>query len=179
MGHTQAKVQVLLAVGNNPTGADFTSVIVPTFQEDGPQNFCLGGVTIANNNSTITAGTNATIQVVTNGDDPGQSGLYNCADVTFTSVPLSPQDYSANCQNSTGVHAEPLAGQEDVNANGTAAGGASTTAATSASGATGSAGATAAAKQGAGVAVAPSWGWCGFAAVAAAAGGLVLGLGGD
>ena len=120
MGHTQAHVQVVLATGNDPSGADFSTVLVPTLQEDGPQNFCLGAVAVP---SSMQNGTNGTIQVITNGDNQGQSGLYNCADVTFTSTPMSPSDFSANCQNSTGVRTEALSqNQAGMNANGTTTG---------------------------------------------------------
>lgn len=47
----------------------------------------------------ITDGTNATIQVLTNGDPDG--GLYNCADITFsTSAPVPD---AGVCTNGTGV----------------------------------------------------------------------------
>lgn len=77
MGHTQAKVQVLLGLGNDP-GSNFNITLVPTFQEQGPNNFCINGNTIHipdDVRSLISEGTNATIQVVTNGDPSG--GLYN------------------------------------------------------------------------------------------------------
>jgi len=50
---------------------------VPTLQETGPNNFCLGmvGVPTTIGGVAVTAGMNATIQVVTNGD--GGGGLYN------------------------------------------------------------------------------------------------------
>ena len=76
-GHTSSKVQVLLALGNNP-GSNFSITLVPTFQEQGPENFCINGNTIhipADVLSQINEGTNATVQVVTNGDPSG--GLYN------------------------------------------------------------------------------------------------------
>ena len=74
MGHTSARVQVLIAYGNNPTGDDFQTVILPTVQETGPRSFCMGNVMVPMNNRTQ-AGMNATIMVVTNGDPNG--GLYN------------------------------------------------------------------------------------------------------
>jgi hypothetical protein len=46
-----------------------------------------------------TDGMNATIQVVTNGDPAG--GLYNCADITFSSTAAQPA--SGVCTNQTGV----------------------------------------------------------------------------
>ncbi|KAH0268964.1 hypothetical protein KCU91_g9041, partial [Aureobasidium melanogenum] len=124
MGHTAAKVQVLMALGNDP-GINYDITLVPTFQEKGPQNFCMGAGAIqfpAGLN--ITDGMNATIQVVTNGDPNG--GLYNCADITFTSTPLTASEYSADCQNSTGVTAEALtnagnANQSTADATGSAA----------------------------------------------------------
>ncbi|TKA64753.1 hypothetical protein B0A49_12552 [Cryomyces minteri] len=145
IGHTQSRVQVLLALGNDP-GSNFNIVLVPTFQEQGPQNFCMGDVVLPPGLN-VTAGMNATIQVVTNGDPSG--GLYNpshqispssdsrnlpillptfykqstdpppsqCADITFTSTPLSSSQFASNCQNSTGVTASALTGAA-VNANG-------------------------------------------------------------
>jgi len=76
MGHTSTKVQVLIALGNNP-GSAFNTILVPTTQEDGPNNFCLGSVYVPSTigGMTVTAGMNATIQVVSNGDPTG--GLYN------------------------------------------------------------------------------------------------------
>jgi hypothetical protein len=75
MGHTSAKVQVLLALGNDP-GSNFNITLLPTFQEKGPQNFCIGaGALQFPAGLNITEGMNATIQVVTNGDPSG--GLYN------------------------------------------------------------------------------------------------------
>ena len=134
MGHTEAKVQVVLAVGNDPSGDDFSIVLVPTVQENGPQDFCLGAVTIPSGmsmgsnmsmngmNMSITPGSNGTIQVVTSGDDPGQSGLYNCADVTFTNTPLTQDQYTQNCNNATGVRTSPILQNEATNANGTGSG---------------------------------------------------------
>ncbi|GAB7348057.1 hypothetical protein MBLNU459_g6092t2 [Dothideomycetes sp. NU459] len=113
MGHTSAKVQVLLALGNEP-GDNFNITLVPTFDEQGPQNFCIAGAAIripAGLN--IAEGTNATIQVVTNGDPSG--GLYN-VHITFTSTLLSTAEYSSNCQNSTGVSAKAIT-DNTVNAN--------------------------------------------------------------
>jgi len=77
MGHTSTKVEVLLALGNDP-GSNFNTIILPTVQEQGPSNFCINGAAIHipdNIKSQIQEGTNATIQVITNGDPSG--GLYN------------------------------------------------------------------------------------------------------
>lgn len=72
MEHTSVKGAVYMAFGNDPQTA-FSIQLRNTFQETGPDNFCIGGVTIPSNLN-ITEGTNATIQVVTNGDPNG--GLY-------------------------------------------------------------------------------------------------------
>lgn len=75
MGHTQTNLQVLLALGNDP-GSNFNITLVPTFTEEGPQNFCIGAGAIQYPEGlNITDGMNATIQVVSNGDPSG--GLYN------------------------------------------------------------------------------------------------------
>jgi len=75
MGHTQSHIEVLIAFGNDP-GSNFNTVLVPTFTETGPQNFCLGaGALQFPSGMNITEGMNATIQVITNGDPSG--GLYN------------------------------------------------------------------------------------------------------
>lgn len=73
MHHTQTKLAVYLALGNNPTADDFTITLVPTLSEEGPSNFCFGSVSIPSNLN-ISEGTNGTIQVVSNGDPNG--GLY-------------------------------------------------------------------------------------------------------
>lgn len=135
MHHTQTVVAAYLAIGNNPTADDFTITIVPTLSEEGPKNFCLGSANIPSDLN-ITAGTNATIQVVTNGDPSGglyqvneylhvlQSILANhvkCGDITFVNSTLSESDYKDHCQNSTGVKVtqENMSGQP----NGTTSGG--------------------------------------------------------
>lgn len=75
MGHTSAKVQVLMALGNEP-GINYNITLLPTLQEKGPDNFCIGaGALQFPEGLNITDGMNATIQVVTNGDPAG--GLYN------------------------------------------------------------------------------------------------------
>ena len=81
MEHPEAKVEVLIAFGNNPTGDDFTRVLVPTVQEVGPRSFCLGDVVVGNS-SLSQAGMNATILVMTNGDPSG--GLYNVSLVVLS-----------------------------------------------------------------------------------------------
>ncbi|KAE9975339.1 hypothetical protein EG328_003239 [Venturia inaequalis] len=105
MEHTSVKGAVYMSLGNDPQSA-YSIQLRNTFQETGPDNFCIGGLTIPSNLN-ITAGTNATIQVVTNGDPNG--GLYQCSDVTFTDTALGSSDYSAHCTNSTGVSASFIA----------------------------------------------------------------------
>lgn len=81
LGHTQSAVQVLLGVGNDP-GENFNITLLPTIQEQGPGQFCIGAVTIPEGVST--EGMNATIQVVTNGDPSG--GLYNVSPPLFSTL---------------------------------------------------------------------------------------------
>ena len=72
MEHDEAAVQVLLGIGNDP-GVNFSIILLPTIQEQGIGQFCLGDVLVPE--GVATEGMNATIQVVTNGDPNG--GLYN------------------------------------------------------------------------------------------------------
>ncbi|KAL8794798.1 MAG: hypothetical protein Q9195_002626 [Heterodermia aff. obscurata] len=109
MEHDEAAVQVLLGMGNDP-GVNFNITLLPTIQEQGIGQFCLGDVLVPE--GVATEGMNATIQVVTNGDPNG--GLYNCADITFTSSTST----GAECKNGTGVGATNYTGQF-ANANGT------------------------------------------------------------
>jgi len=96
MGHINANIEVLLGLGDNP-GVAYNTVIKQTFQETGLGNFCLTGLTIPDGVN-VTAGMNATIQVVTNGDPDG--GLYNCADITFVETADAP-----SCTDGKGVSA--------------------------------------------------------------------------
>jgi hypothetical protein len=43
MEHTEVKGLVTLALGNDP-GNNYNIVLKPTFQENGPDNFCIGAV---------------------------------------------------------------------------------------------------------------------------------------
>ncbi|KAF8859403.1 hypothetical protein BDZ45DRAFT_589904, partial [Acephala macrosclerotiorum] len=97
MGYIDANVDVLIAVGSDP-GSAFNTVLRPTFTEQGLGAFCMTGFTTPSGMN-ITDGTMATIQVVTNGDPGG--GLYNCADITFSSTATNPD--SSVCKNATGV----------------------------------------------------------------------------
>ncbi|KAK5009909.1 hypothetical protein LTR28_012793 [Elasticomyces elasticus] len=159
MGHTASKVQVLLALGNNP-GDNFNFTLVPTLQEQGPQNFCLGNIDVsavlARSGVNVTAlqGANATLQVVSNGDPSG--GLYNCADITFTSTPLTATEMKANCQNSTGVMTMPIAGAA-VNANSSS--GASSSSGMASGTASGTAASATASKTGNAAAAVTAMGW--------------------
>lgn len=72
MGHDRANIQVLLSLGNDP-GINFNITLLPTIQEQGLGEFCLKNVSVPA--GIAKEGTNATIQVVSNGDPSG--GLYN------------------------------------------------------------------------------------------------------
>ncbi|KAI4204936.1 MAG: hypothetical protein LQ350_000788 [Teloschistes chrysophthalmus] len=110
MEHDHAAVQVLIALGNNPTD-NFNAVLVPTTQEQGIGKFCLSDVKVPESLG-VKDGDNATIQVVTNGDPTG--GLYNCADITFSTTNSSSQE----CTNGKGVSMVKYTGKS-ANANGT------------------------------------------------------------
>ncbi|KAL2048808.1 hypothetical protein ABVK25_010933 [Lepraria finkii] len=108
MEHDHAEVQVLLALGNVPAD-NFNIVLQPIFMEEGIGKFCMGDVMVPSSLG-IKDGDNGTIQVVTNGDPNG--GLYNCADVTFSSsAPMG------DCTNGTGVTATSYTGP-NKNSNG-------------------------------------------------------------
>ncbi|KAG4429295.1 hypothetical protein IFR05_015226, partial [Cadophora sp. M221] len=97
MGHIDANVEVLIAIGNDP-GSAFNTVIRPTFKEQGLGAFCMTGLEIPSALA-VAEGMNATIQVVTNGDPEG--GLFNCADVTFSASAVAAS--SDVCKNATAV----------------------------------------------------------------------------
>lgn len=127
MGHTETRVQVVLALGDNPAEDDFNIILVPTLLQQGPREFCLGDVEIRQRNEdrpaiNVEAGMNGTIQVITNGDPEG--GLYACADVTFVNEELSQEEYQVNCQNSTGVTVidEAVGGDANASSEATATG---------------------------------------------------------
>lgn len=108
MEHQLTNIQVLLALGNDP-GSAFNHVLDPTFTIQGIGKFCLSNVTLPSGLN-ITSGMNGTIQVVANNEDGG--GLYNCADVTFTSAAVSGEE----CTNGTGIAAVAYA-DSSANAN--------------------------------------------------------------
>ncbi|KAK0647540.1 hypothetical protein DIS24_g7638 [Lasiodiplodia hormozganensis] len=159
MGHTESNVQVLLAVGND-LGSAFNIELRPTFRERGPDLFCIGGLDIPAS-ANLTAGMNATIQVVTNGDPNG--GLYQCADVTLTNQTLSTDEYNSHCTNSSGVTSQTISNPRNAN---------ETSESSSASGTTSSTAASATASKGAASGDLGSWSgvWAlGAAAVGGAA----------
>ncbi|RDL37289.1 uncharacterized protein BP5553_04722 [Venustampulla echinocandica] len=94
MGHISTNVEVLIGFGND-VGSAFNTVLRPTFGQTGLGDFCITSVSLPAGLN-ITEGTNATIQVITNGDPKG--GLYNCADITFASTVKAP-----TCANGTGI----------------------------------------------------------------------------
>ncbi|KAL8664780.1 MAG: hypothetical protein Q9202_002783 [Teloschistes flavicans] len=124
MEHDQAAVQVLIALGNDVTD-DFNAVLVPITQEEGIGKFCLSSVKVPESLG-VKDGDNATIQVVTNGDPNG--GLYNCADITFSSTNSSAQE----CTNGKGVTSTTYTGKFS-NANGTDSSGSTTSSSAGAS----------------------------------------------
>jgi hypothetical protein len=75
MGHTQTAVEVLIALGSDPS-TNYNVTLVPTFQINGLGAFCLPHVdfSAALLGVNITDGMNATVQVQSNGDPTG--GLY-------------------------------------------------------------------------------------------------------
>ncbi|KAL3422332.1 expression library immunization antigen 1 [Phlyctema vagabunda] len=97
MGHIDANVQVFLGLGND-VGSAFNYALTPVYSEQGLGDFCITTLTIPEGVN-VTEGTNATIQVITNGDPDG--GLYNCADITFSSS--APEPAASVCTNGTGV----------------------------------------------------------------------------
>jgi len=108
MGHDQSAVQVLLALGSDPE-SHFNITLIQTFRQVGLGSFCLPNVpiTAAMLGAPLIDGLNATLQVVTNGDPKG--GLYNCADLTFSST--APQlSRPSDCVNGTGVTAVAFSG---------------------------------------------------------------------
>ncbi|OJD35295.1 gpi anchored protein [Diplodia corticola] len=175
MGHTEANVQVLLAVGNDP-GSAFDVVLRQTFRERGPDMFCVGGVEVPAG-ANLTAGMNATIQVVTNGDPEG--GLYQCADVTLTDEMLSTDAYDAHCTNSSGVTAQAISNPRNANETSESSGdSSSSTTSSSASGtaASSASGASSTASAGAAAANVGSWAGAWALGAAAAVGGAVVAL---
>jgi len=114
MHHTQSDIEVLIALGSDP-GVNYNIVMRPTFLQQGLGNFCIGMVSVPSSVN-ITEGMPATIQVVSNGDEAGSGGLYQCADVTLTLTPLSSSDYSSHCANGTGITTQSIS-NPSVNAN--------------------------------------------------------------
>ncbi|OCL11479.1 hypothetical protein AOQ84DRAFT_188204 [Glonium stellatum] len=129
MHHTQTDVEVLIALGSDP-GVNYNIVMRPTFLQQGLGNFCVGMVSVPSGVN-ITEGMPATIQVVSNGDEAGSGGLYQCADVTLTLTPLSSSDYSSHCANGTGITTQSIS-NSNVNANETFPSGGATSASGSA-----------------------------------------------
>jgi len=131
MGHIDANVEVLIGLGND-VRSEFNTILRPTFEETGLGAFCMTGITIPDSLN-ITDGTNATIQVITNGDPNG--GLYNCADITFSST--APAPASGVCTNNTGVTASTTT--IDLNANSSTVSGSTTSSSASSTATTGTA----------------------------------------
>ncbi|KAL8732381.1 MAG: hypothetical protein Q9166_002779 [cf. Caloplaca sp. 2 TL-2023] len=111
LGHDHSAIQVLVALGNDP-GSNFNAVLVPTIQEEGLGKFCLSNVMVPESLG-VRDGDNATIQVVTDSESSG--GLYNCADITFSSSNSSAS--TSQCTTGQGVRTTQYTGK--ANANGT------------------------------------------------------------
>ncbi|KAI4256501.1 MAG: hypothetical protein L6R42_006177 [Xanthoria sp. 1 TBL-2021] len=111
LGHARSAVQVLVALGNEP-GSNFNAVLVPTVQEEGLGKFCFSGVKVPESLG-AKDGDNATIQVVT--DSHATGGLYNCADITFSSSNSSSS--ASQCTFGQGIRTAAYTGP--ANANGT------------------------------------------------------------
>ncbi|KAL1965206.1 hypothetical protein VTN77DRAFT_5960 [Rasamsonia byssochlamydoides] len=105
--HTQTAVTILLGLGND-VGSNFNITLTPTFGVTGLGDFCLPHVPLDPKTlgTVLTDGTNATLQVQTNGDTGG--GLYACADITFSSSVKS--DTPTSCTNNSGIQATPFVG---------------------------------------------------------------------
>jgi hypothetical protein len=73
MGHDLTHVAVYLAVGSNP-GSNYNTVLRQQFVVTGLGDFCMAQISIPSGMN-ISDGTQATIQVVSNGDSNG-GGLY-------------------------------------------------------------------------------------------------------
>jgi hypothetical protein len=121
--HDESNIEVTIALGNDP-GSAFNTIIKSPISQTGLGAFCMTGISIPSTLN-VTEGQNATIQVLTNGDPDG--GLYNCADITFSSTATLPS--SNVCKNNTGVTAVAASGNTQPNM--TSSGGASTTSASS------------------------------------------------
>ena len=70
--HSQTRLAVYLAIGEDP-GSNFSILLRPQSEREGLGDYCLGQIIIPSELN-ISAGTKATIQVVSNGDPTG--GLY-------------------------------------------------------------------------------------------------------
>ena len=70
--HTQTRIAVYMAIGDEPT-SNFSIVLRPQSEREGLGDYCMGQGSIPSGLN-ISAGTKATIQVVSNGDPNG--GLY-------------------------------------------------------------------------------------------------------
>lgn len=78
LGHTTNFISVILALGNS--GDNFTYELWPTVDEEGPGEWCWSGIPIPAELG-IEEGTNATVQVITDGHATG--GLYNVSSASF------------------------------------------------------------------------------------------------
>lgn len=82
LGHARTNFSVLLAVGNNP-GDAFNYVLKPIFTQLGLGDACIGsGGYMIPEAANVSAGTNATLQIVSNADGAdGCAGLYQVSTI--------------------------------------------------------------------------------------------------
>ncbi|CRG88864.1 putative protein AFUA_6G02800 [Talaromyces islandicus] len=105
--HSETSVSYLLALGSSP-GENFNITLEPTLGAHGLGEFCLPNIPLDSKSLGLSLrdGQNATLQVVTDGDNGG--GLYACADIVFSSSITT--NTPSSCKNNTGVEATPLSG---------------------------------------------------------------------
>ncbi|KAL7271061.1 18S rRNA pseudouridine methyltransferase [Rhizina undulata] len=104
---SNAQTYVNLGLGNDVTRLNI--VLVPPFNQTGSGTFCFPRIPIPADLN-ITAGTNASIQVIQLSATSG--ALYNCADITFEQD--APGIGSDVCFNTTGVGSAPFTYDDEI-----------------------------------------------------------------
>ncbi|KAH6647539.1 hypothetical protein BKA67DRAFT_539396 [Truncatella angustata] len=103
-GHSKALIYINLGLGTTP--ANYSQVMVPVFNIDGPTNaeyqdgICLANVPLPAG-VTVSPGDNATIQIV----EAAKHGaaLYSCVDITFVETSEGAPLSSDGCTNSSSI----------------------------------------------------------------------------
>lgn len=91
------QIDLRIAYGNNPTSQSDFSSLLPTIQAFEPGHQCYSVPAVL---SSVTAGTNATIQMEYRGNDSGKDeSFYACADITFVEAEVF--SFAVNCFNVT------------------------------------------------------------------------------